>query len=467
MQSLIISTLAEYQTEFWVPVGQLLERSGHAVTFVSFDTRSTAMLETAGLDVIDAVTSARLAALGSSDPEQVCAAHGIDNPGPLLAHERFAFGARDSDLLLRKLAGGLLIGDEAIARARTKGEPVLVQELGGFLSVLGLHHAALHAGVESLFVEPSFFKGRMQLVANTLGAMRCEAGARARITPDIAAYFDEALATGTIVIPQKDRHHYSGALAKLANPHNIRRFFEKARDKHLRGAEQEFGAIGHQVATHLKMLGASVRMRGQYTRLEALGPFLYYPLHVPGDVALTLRSPEYCDQIALLDYLCRIAPPGMRIATKEHPAMIGAVPSKDLIALKQRYDRFAILPPSTNNYRVLRAASRIVTVNSKSGAEAGLIGREVIVLGDAFYREAPFVRAVDRLGDLTDALATPEMPAETATTRAWFASLWERTYPGELYVSDSESVARFTASLEQALAERLWERPCEPTRLSA
>ena len=456
MQSLIISTLAEYQTAFWVPVAQMLEANGYPVTLVSFDTRSTAMVRAANLDVIEATLSAREAALGGDDPRTICAGLGIDNPGPLLTHERFAFAMRDTDHLLRKLAGSAILGKAAITRARAKGEPVLLQELGGFLSVLGLHHAALHAGVPSLFIEPSFFKGRMQMVEGSLGALRLERGARAPVEDDLAAYFEEALTNNTIVIPQKDRRHYSAAAAKLTSGHNIKRLIEKSRDKYLLGAEQEFGAIGHHVRTHLKMLGASLRLRGAYTQLKDLGSFIYYPLHVPGDVALTVRSPQYLDQLALLDFICRHAPPDVTIATKEHPAMIGAVPSAGLLALKARYDRFAILPPATNNYTVLSGADRIVTVNSKSGAEAGLLGKDVIVLGDAFYREAPFAQALDNLDQLGAALtaAPVRSPQSQGQTMGFFAALWARTYPGELYVADDQSVARFTASLRTALIHR-------------
>ena len=179
----------------------------------------------------------------------------------------------------------------------------------------------------------------------------------------------------------------------------------------------------------------------------------------------TLRSPEYCDQLALLDYLCRSAPADMVIATKEHPAMIGAVPSAGMLALKRRYDRFAILPPATNNYAVLREAEVIVTVNSKSGAEAGLLGKRVIVLGDAFYREAPFASALDRLADLGSALERDEStPPASEATRAYFAALWQRTYPGELYVADETNVSIFAASLLAAIADHAWAPSQEPQR---
>ena len=149
--------------------------------------------------------------------------------------------------------------------------------------------------------------------------------------------------------------------------------------------------------------------------------------------------------------------------------MIGAVPSEGLLALKRRYDRFAILPPATNNYAVLREAETIVTVNSKSGAEAGLLGKNVIVLGDAFYREAPFAFPVDRQADIGPAIARAEAcePSQDAT-RSYFAALWQRTYPGELYVASKVNVAGFTDSLVAAMRQRAWLPPANaPQRLSA
>ena len=52
--------------------------------------------------------------------------------------------------------------------------------------------------------------------------------------------------------------------------------------------------------------------------------YIYFPLHVPNDIALTLRSPEFVDQLSLVDYLCRITPLGYKLAIKEHPTTIGA-----------------------------------------------------------------------------------------------------------------------------------------------
>jgi len=136
--------------------------------------------------------------------------------------------------------------------------------------------------------------------------------------------------------------------------------------------------------------------------------------------------------------------------------MIGAVSAARLIALARRHDNLAILPPATNNFAILRAAEAVVTVNSKSGAEAGLVGLPVVVLGDAFYREAPFSFSIDTLSDLVKVLAAilsdGAVPPDREPTMRWFAALWPETNPGELYVEDAPNITVFADSLRQILA---------------
>lgn len=451
MPNFLITTLAEYQTRFWVEIGKELQLRGHETLFLSFDSRSNELLQDAGLRWIDGTEKARAIALGQEDPLAVCRRFGIDEPVRWLTHEKFAFGLRDSDALQRKLAGTLCIAEQALSSFSESGPFTLMQELGGFLSVLGTHFAAKASGVPSWFIEPSFFRGRLLFIEGGIDAFRLPGGARNAPSGEVAAYLTDTLERGLIVIPEKDRHQYTTAFRKVVNLRNFKRLWEKLVDKHLFGKQQEFGHIGRHVGTHARMIAASQKLARHYTALPDLGPFVYYPLHVPGDVALTLRSPEYLDQIALIDYLCRVTPLQCRIAVKEHPAMIGAMGSEPLLKLKRRYDRFAILPPSTNNFEVLQAAAAVVTVNSKSGAEAGLMGQSVLVLGDAFYRDAPFARPVDRLGDLASAL-TGELDGRTARpspdeVRQYFAALWPRTLRGELYSTDRENIAAFTNSI--------------------
>ena len=189
--------------------------------------------------------------------------------------------------------------------------------------------------------------------------------------------------------------------------------------------------------------------------LESVGRCVYYPLHVPADVALTIRAPEYLDQCALIDYLCRVTPHTHQVVVKEHPALIGAVPYARMKDLLDRHDNLALLDPGINNYRVLGKADAIVTVNSKSGAEALLLGKPVLVLGDAFYRDSALALRVDALHALPAMLAQAlenHASIDRAAIESFFQDVWDSSLPGELYDVSDENVATFAGSLGRALA---------------
>lgn len=450
MNRYLITTLAEYQTAFWLPVGLQLSSLGESVAFLSFDDRSTDMLKEAGLTVFSATGIDDLPAddeLGS-----VFARFGIDNPNFWLTHERFAFGRNDTVGMRRKLARSLIAADKACAEWQPdEKRTVMVQELGGFLSVVGSFFAARHNGIDNWFIEPSFFRGRMFFLRNSFAAMNIESATGALVPPEVTAYLDETIRQGAIVVPLKDRHQYTTARKKIVNWRNARRLMQKLADKYIYGKCQEFGHIGHHVRTHSRMLLNSYRLHRRYSTLDCCGRYVYYPLHVPGDIALTLRSPQLLDQFALIDYVCRCVPATHKVVIKEHPAMVGAMSAERLIELLDRYDNLVLLPPSTNNYRVLGGADAVISVNSKSGAEAGLVGKPLLVLGDAFYRRAPFATSLDRMQDLASRLSHLLSPAHApiapATVREYFASVWRHTHPGELYVDDPQNVETFTLSM--------------------
>src|SRR5262249_38620144 len=254
-----------------------------------------------------------------------------------------------------------------------------VQELGGFLSVIAAFYAARKRGIRNWFIEPSFFRGRLYYTPDSFAAPDTMATPAESVSPEVRAYLDQTLAQRSIVIPQKDRHQYSAALRKVANPRNARRLVEKLWDQYALGKPQEFGHNLRHARVHAEMAINAARLRRLYAPMPER-PFVYYPLHVPADMALTLRSPEYLDQVATIDFLLRTIPDSHLLVVKEHPAQIGAIPAARLFALARRFDNFILLPPQTSNYKVLDRADAVISVNSKSGAEALLLGKPVVVM---------------------------------------------------------------------------------------
>ncbi len=452
-QRYLITTLAEYQTVFWSRVGVELQRLGHDVAFISYDDRSTEMLRRDGFRVFSLPEEPSPGDVSDAAMEEVTGPYGLSDLNLWFSHERFAFGLRDSSVLRRKLLHALSLTSRACAQWAPAGNAVLVQELGGFLSVIGSYFAARKHGLDNWFIEPAFFRGRLFFLRNSFAAMSFTGELPGSVSTEVSDYLEKTSLAGTIVVPQKDRHHYSPALRKVLNWKNFKRLIVKLADKYVHGKRQEFGYLGRHVVVHLRMLRNSRRLSRHYTAAEKLGHFVYYPLHVPADMALTLRSPQFLDQLALIDFLARNVPHTHAIAIKEHPAMIGAIDAHRLIELLKRYDNLFLISPTVNNYQVLRACDAVVSVNSKSGAEALCLGKPVMVLGDAFYADAPFVDRVKSIAKLPGRLSTAlreSRPADPDVVKRYFEGVWQRSLPGELYMADFGNVTQFTASMVRA-----------------
>jgi hypothetical protein len=452
---ILITTLAEYQTVFWAAIGQELKRQGYAVAYISFDDRSTEMLRSEGLETF-ATADHELCPVDDAAFEAALQKYGMCDLNYWFAHERITFGITDSAELRRKLLTGLALAERACAAAAATNRPALmVQELGGFLSVIASFFAARAHGIDNWFIEPAFFRGRLLFLKNTFSAQRTDGfEASQPVSDEVREYLKNTLASRAIVVPKKDSHQYTTAFRKIVNLKNLKRLLVKLSDKYIYGKRQEFGYIGRYVHIHMAMLINSLRLSSSYTQLAQLERFVYYPLHVPADMALTLRSTQYLDQLALIAYIARTVPHSHKVVIKEHPAMIGALDASRILELLDCYDNVVMLPPSTNNFDVLAAADAVISVNSKSGAEAVLLGKPVLVLGDAFYRNSPLVQTVECLTDLPPMLSeTLRYPPEFSreAVEQYFESVWKASLPGELYVANADNVKVFAMSLLKAV----------------
>ena len=450
-QTLMFVSLAMNQTVFFKAVGDEMEKRGFRVVYTCFHERSVEWLAEQGARAYNPF------ALQPDDPAAIeLDRFQVDNVNLLISHEKAAYELFDSAPLLRKLKGHLH-AMAAILDAVTKdgsSSIVLIQELGGFLSVLAAYHAARARGIDNIFIEPSFFRGRIFFERNSFTAPSVAGTGEKTISETVRAILGKVKATRQAVIPTKDSHHYRGASNKLLDTRNMRRFAQKLADKYFLRKREEFEYVGGHVRRHLRMFFNHLHLKSRYQSLPTQVPLIYYPLHVPADFALTIRSPEFLDQLALIDYLCRCAPLGYKVIVKEHPALIGAVDPIRIRDLLARNDNLLLLNPGYNNYEVLSRVDIIVTVNSKSGAEALLLGKSVVVLGDAFYRPCRLVHAVARLGDLPallSALAADREPLDETEVEAYFQDIWDRSFPGELYETAPDNVQRFAESLAQRL----------------
>ena len=137
--------------------------------------------------------------------------------------------------------------------------------------------------------------------------------------------------------------------------------------------------------------------------------------------------------------------------------MMGAVDAGRLKRLLKRYDQLALINPAENNFDVLSRCEAVISVNSKSGAEAILLGKPVLVLGDAFYRDSPLatpVASIIEVGTrLRERLAEPWTPDNSVELERYFEQVWRCTHPGELYVESESNTKVFTKSLIDSIKQ--------------
>lgn len=457
-KTIIFSTLAMNQTVFLVDVARELAEHGYLVKFITFHDRSHAYITKHGFAVYNAFDVANRQESEALPPfEETMRRYGIDTPGVALSHEQAAYEETDGKLLRNKFRHYLAAMDALFSeelRCSDPGDITVIQELGGFLSVQSVFYAARARGINNIFVEPSFFRGRIFFVRNGFSAVPVPGPDGAVVMEVVKKYLEQTVQKQNIVVPVKDAHHYRGAAKKIIDIRNIRRLAEKSWDKYASGKREEFQYIGGHVRRHLRMFVNTARLRKFYRPLPEDTRFIYYPLHVPADAALTLRSPEYLDQYALIDFISRSVPGTHKVLIKEHPALVGAVNYSRMRDLLTRRDNVVLLEPGINNYAVLRAADAVLTVNSKSGAEALLIGKPVIVLGDAFYRASSLVHAVDRLRDLPEKIAevlSDKKIVDLQMIQGYFQNVWNLSFPGELYDVAPDNVMIFAKSLSMFL----------------
>lgn len=466
MKTAIFAVIAMREVEFFTRVAQALQSEDPEldIRFISFFQPGNRLIRERGYCCYDPYEGLRLSpapdAARIRDLEQ---RYGIGNLHRLLMHEKLTHGQYDDGKLLAKFDAYLTRLDEILGEI-SGGSPardvVVFQELGGFIAPLSLYFSAKRHGVTHVFFEPSFFKGRLHYVVNGLGAVH---PADTEVLPAtreaVRAYLSHARRQRTPVVPVKDRHHFRDmGLMKVFNVANAAKFYRKLGYR-WRGQRQEYEHPWHHALRSLRMLGNRFRSAGLYTPFDdrvRRTDYIYFPFHVQLDYALTVRSPEYLDQIALVHYLADVLPAGLELLVKEHPASVGGFGYRALRELVRTHSNVRVIHPGASSYDILDKARLVVTINSKVGAETLMLGKQVLALGDAFYSDSPLVGRVARLGEIDATIRSildkgrDPLPEQV---EQFFGQLWAASHTGELYVTDGENVRVFAHSLRELIRQ--------------
>ncbi|MCD8563044.1 MAG: hypothetical protein LRY54_03145 [Alphaproteobacteria bacterium] len=133
-------------------------------------------------------------------------------------------------------------------------------------------------------------------------------------------------------------------------------------------------------------------------------PYLYFPLHVDPEASTMLLSPDFTNQVSVIEAISKSMPPSLQLFVKEHPNMNGRRPSGF-------YDAIAALPgvrlidPTITGRDALALSQGLVTITGTAGWEAVLLGKPGVILGDAHFRQFESLEFCPELSRLDTAIA--------------------------------------------------------------
>jgi hypothetical protein len=454
MKKILFVPLAKNQTVFYEALAEELKPLGFDCEFLCYHERSHHELLKKGFKSYNAFeTPAPKGADIESKFLSLVKKFDLPSDYHLLTHEQVSYGINNQSLIMAKYVRYMTAVEKVLNQNFQENKPIVIQELGGFASVIATYYVSRNLGCDHYFIEPSYFRGRFFLMKNSFGPVDVRVRA-AEARHEVVTALENAQTQKQIVIPFKDRAHYYSLFNKVFNKHNFLRFYQKIYDKYVLQYEEEFSYIFNFTRRHLLSFVNKRILKSHYVPGLEKKPFIYFPLHVPIDVAITFRSPVFKDQLALIDYICRAAPLGYDVYFKEHPAMVGVLPAKKVEELLKRYQNLKILAPEINNYDVLSKAEVIVTVNSKSGAEGYALGKKVIVLGKAFYSNAPGFHYLadirflsEKIGEVISASGDSK-----ENIQKYFSQVWNESLAGDLYLCEPSNVKKFAQGVLQILS---------------
>jgi hypothetical protein len=435
----LFSTQSFYQTKFWIDISLKLKFLKRKSLIICFDTESENFL------LKKNVKHVFIKSKIDNDKnifKEIFKKYNFINYRTALKHEQIFYGKRNFFKILKKFLT-YIIQIENLFLSLKDEKITIIQELSGFSSSLSLYYASKKFGYNNYFIEPSFFDGRFHMTLNTL---MCNPVKNGKIPRDanIPQILSKIKNLKRIIIPQKDISHFINPFDKIFNLINIIRFADKLYKKLFLNIQYEFDEIFRYSFSFFKNLINYFFLYFFYSRrIKKNKVYHYFPLHVPNDFALTLRSPIYLDQINLIERLLKKIPKNELLYVKEHPGRIGALNFIDALKILSKNKNFEILYPFINSYEILENCKSVITINSKTGYEALIMNKPLFVFGESYYKKISFVSYCN----LNNINLNQNKKVIQLKLNNFFKKLYYKTFNGQLYYLKKTNINNFVKSI--------------------
>lgn len=455
---ILFAIMAVQEVIFFSPIAKrLMEEESLNIAFMTFHEAGDDILEREGIPYFSLhklKRGLRKNKTGAKEIKELQKRFGI-NFEELILHEKLTAN-RSKDFLSSKVVTYCNIFDNAFSENNIG---CVVQELGGFIAPQILYYVSRYHKVNHIFIEPAMFRKRVVFTLNNLYAEIPDYGKNyIQMDKELEKLLDEYMTQKTVVIPKKDKHFFKDmTLGRLLSPDNFGRLSRKLYHKYILGREEEYNRILWYIAVHvMKMLRRKV-LSFYYSMPVEREKYVYYPLHVPLDVQLTVRCPEFLEQESVVEHIARVLPTGYKLYIKEHPAAIGGHSLSKLGKVIKYNKDVRLIHPKFNSFDIIKNADCIITINSKVGFEALIQRKPVIVLGKTFYKEKGLTIDIDSLKEVPTAITKAlnvdiNVNINNNKLRDYFFNkAFHWSYKGELYENSPENLHNFYDSFKAFL----------------
>lgn len=164
-------------------------------------------------------------------------------------------------------------------------------------------------------------------------------------------------------------------------------------------------------------------------------PYIYYPLHIEPESTLMVEAQSADNQLTIIDWLVKAAPPGWYVVVKEHPAATTIRPLGFWRRVRA-YPNVVVAATVEDSSSISARSKAVVDINGSVGTQAAVAGIPVVTVNPSYIcRLMPHVLVATSYEDTRRALRRirdgelPSLEERIACGKAFLAALEACSFP--------------------------------------
>ena len=125
--------------------------------------------------------------------------------------------------------------------------------------------------------------------------------------------------------------------------------------------------------------------------LDLSEKFIYFPLHMQPEMTTSVLGGIYCDQLLAIERLSKWIPDGWFIYVKENPKQTSFMRGEQFFRRIKVIPKVKGIANHFSTFELTKKSQFVATITGTAGWEAISSGKNVVIFGEAWYRNLPGV----------------------------------------------------------------------------